>query len=419
MDFTSAIDAISTYESSSILKLNTLKNTLTSIEAKAITHNADYPPEANILLSSNVSDTQVDELINYNISTAIDNAKLIDFLDTMQEQASNIITFADQAQNYVCVSLNAVSRLVDVYLSIFNEYFSTGLEEVLDELILIEEDILNTLNNENASSNHYEIKLYVDNAFIQAINKITKLKNAYDAAVTSINDSGDIIELIKDTLTVNTLAGLALAVSKSAWNNMKKMETLPYTFTESTEPETTSYILNDFLANYLENNNYYTDITDKPEFKRILKALPRFYDIEIDPLLDDPIDNKFTYQGNTFEISEQVIDYEAFDYDIDYYETYKNDFTVDNIIENTRLNTFADALVYYKKIYSITEEEAVTYYDNLTSPIISKDKFLEDFKALKSFCNEMLLITDVDVTGSETSIQDSSLYPKLLNTIKT
>ena len=197
------------------------KNTLTSIFTKA--------NEINLTISNDY-DTNYDLNKFDNIAISLQNLKsAIDIYDNnILNRGIDIILVADQADQFVCNSIDTFERLIDIRTFAINDDLISKLN---DMLYAIKSTYINKFSSTSTSveyNNSTDVALF-NTAVVSCFNDLLLLITKIEEYTLLINTANTNIETFSKILRVNTTVGIALSVSSKSWRLARKLNKHNYT----------------------------------------------------------------------------------------------------------------------------------------------------------------------------------------------
>lgn len=209
-------------------------NTDISNLIQGINNNAESasPVINNIVINSSDLQLKIEEITS-------DELGFGELSDKIANRGKDILLIADQAEQFICISNDTFSRVVDVYIYLN----SLGVNnKILDALTLIYDkaldikDYLSTRTSNLTISEVIDTKTAVESIETELQTLITDYESVSNSLSNLASKSLNIISTFQNVLAVNAAVGVALSVSKRAEEELILMNNQPYEITEIVKP---------------------------------------------------------------------------------------------------------------------------------------------------------------------------------------
>jgi len=137
-----------------------------------------------------------------------------DFCNYIRDYSSDILLWAQQTDNYICTSLDAYDKVINLYVFLKSNEFYNISDTQIKICQGIVNDMLSLLNDtpdgytQTFFEKYQEFKLY---------------RQSYDNMLYIIDSANTLLNIFKDNLKVLTTVNTALAITPRAWDIMNKI----------------------------------------------------------------------------------------------------------------------------------------------------------------------------------------------------
>lgn len=224
--------AITNFQTVISSQLDTIDIKLADIVTMLDLINADLDP-ADALSLSLVNTAVMKDL------TAGTNTSFGGLSDKILQSGKDLLLMADQANQFICVANDTFSRVVDIFLHLNSKGFETDIKNQLLNL----ETLIDNLNTYLIS----QVGITTNAEAVAAQAEANTLNNLITDELSSIEtnfidinnlfrDSVQALSIFQNVLSVNATVGIALSVTKHAWDELKIMTLLNYETTVTEDP---------------------------------------------------------------------------------------------------------------------------------------------------------------------------------------
>ncbi len=394
--------AISNLQTDIIGLLSNIDLIITNINSNILTINTNSGVTPG-LTWSNISTGEIATL-NNNFDTTLGELS-----DKIIISGKDLIAVADQANTFICVSIDTFSRIIDTYLYIgtggLSDYLINHLNILHDNLQILDAYITSRLTNISAAeitATQTTINLD-DKALSDLSNIVDKINNINNICTESVNA----ISIIQDTMIINTIVGITLSVSKHSWNELKLMHQLPYTSVVDAPVVSTTTTSS---ATLVSNTNYPTEGFSDSYKDNISKLIKQIF-------LKDAV-----YQNSdlTYKIVNENTQFEGLNIPKEFHALTSAQILNLPKKDIIRLEPIMLDVVFVEQL-DITDAVLTAYYNTLTTSVKLSD-FLLYFKS-SEFLNLYNKYIDHSVINEYNNyIQDEinfKLFSDSLNTFNT
>lgn len=290
--------------------------------------------------------------------------------DKILQSGKDLLLMADQANQFICVSNDSFSRVVDIFLYLKQKGFETdiknqiiGMETLIDDLntyLTGQVGITSTVDASTAQTQANTLN-----------NLITTELNTIETNFVSVNalfkKSVDILKIFQNVLSVNATVGIALSVTKHAWEELKIMTLLDYQITVTEDPLVNTTADSTVLT---ENTLFPTTIGDQ-----YLKALDFFSKV----FLDSQTIIAGVKKYKVINKKDLVVD--ALTVDSSFGPLLNEAIQSTTRANPDLLNSVFGDIAFVESL-DLSDATLTTYYNTLVSPAITLDEFLAEFSSL-------------------------------------
>lgn len=317
-------------------------------------------------LASQISDSLDFPPVNITLPITLegDNELAQSFYDKMVQSGSDLVLLADQADQFICASNDAFERVADVYIQMSKGGISQVFKDVLNSILEQYKILKSYLENRVYKISSIEILTTKGNA--------DKYYNDVEQTVLEINDltidqdniinkSLGVIEVIQNSLLVNSTIGITLSVTNRAWYTLEKLSQLPYTTSYEKMPE---------LIELSSNSDFYGDALSP---KNIEDLSPKFFEMYPKVFLEE---GEYFSDNYKFVITHEELDEDLFILDNKYEVKSISDLSTYLSDDPTELFDIFNYIA-FMEVFDFSINTLESWYDNQ----LDKSLSLNDFKA--------------------------------------
>ena len=212
------------------------KSKLTTVFEYANTINATSENDYNVGAYSISTFDQIlshsETLINY----------INSFNDMLTNRGIDIVLLSEQADTFVCNSIDAFDRLIDIRSYCIDDTLMSKLLKRISDLKIhyidkLSYSVLVTDNTTHIAFDNDETFDTVNNAFFNMFTELNLIINEIDAYTGLVSLANGSLDNFSKILRVNTTVGTALSVSSKCWHLAIKLNKNNYKTTASTEEQ--------------------------------------------------------------------------------------------------------------------------------------------------------------------------------------
>ena len=171
---------------------------------------------------------------------------MIKYIDSFNEMITNrgidIVLLSEQADTFVCNSIDAFDRLIDIRSYCIDD---TLMSKLLNDILFIKTNYVDKFaysvsivdNSTHISFNSDETPDVVNEALFNMFAKLNSLISEIDSFSSLVILANGSLDNFTKILRVNTTVGTALSVSSKCWNLAIKLNKNNYRMTASTEEQ--------------------------------------------------------------------------------------------------------------------------------------------------------------------------------------
>jgi len=336
---------------------------LTDTDAKIATLDA-------LIASTNLNIDQINSNSDVGSTNIVKNNVSTDNIST--NYLIDLLLIADQSNQFICVANDTMSRVVDVFLYVNSNTINTTVNSDITNLIVKQQELVTyldtrlsnlTIDDVNITiSSINTIQLEIDNLFNSLV---TKLYNLQNLVVKTLN----VLDVFQDILGVNAAVGVALSVSKQAWEELKIMSLLEYDHTVTTTPMVESTeILND-----IESSTFINDAGLGTIHTTFLKYFPQLF-------LKEKL-----YKGSIYDylvINDVDLVPTSPVLDSNYGKLTSSEILNIQRIDPVQLNIIFEQIAFMENL-DLSDITLQTFYDNIPFPTIAFDEFKASFSTIE------------------------------------